>query len=279
MNRSLLKLLGLLVILFTALCSARAESPFIGRWALTIPGGAAGWLGIEEKDGELHGSLLWGGGSVLPVQAVKIEGDTLKVTRTTKPRNSDDTITDTITASLAGDDMKLTTVKTKGDGKEFGRAEFTGHRIPPVPPAPDLSKVKYGEPITLFNGKDLTGWRLVEEKDNGWSAQDGLLINRLEPGKHYGNLRTDREFEDFNLTLEDADAKGQQQRHLPARHLWIPGGGDLRPARGRAQHGRALQPHHTERGRGKADRRMADLRHHPRGSSRHRHSQRAEDHR
>ena len=181
---------------------AWGENPFIGRWALTIPGGAAGWLGIEEKDGALKGSLLWGGGSVLPVQGVKVDGDTLTVTRLSKSK--DDQVTETITAKITGDDMKLSTVKAKSDGKAYGQADFTGKRIPAVPPAPDLSKVKFGAPISLFNGKDLTGWRLINPNaDNGWSVtEDGLLINRISPGKHCGNLRTDREFEDFNFTCE-----------------------------------------------------------------------------
>jgi hypothetical protein len=198
----------LLLLLFVALCApAHAENPFIGRWALTIPGGAAGWLGVEEKDGKLQGSLLWGGGSVLPVDNVKVDGDKLIVTRVLKGHNAktntDVTNTDTISATLAGDDMKLTLVKTKPNGQDTPPAEFTGHRIPPVPPAPDLSKVKYGEAIALFNGKDLTGWRLVNPaSENGWSVSDGLLLNRVEKGHHFGNLRTDREFEDFNIKLE-----------------------------------------------------------------------------
>jgi hypothetical protein len=49
--------------LFAGVTVASAENPYIGRWALTIPGGGAGWLGIEEKDGALQGSILWGGGS------------------------------------------------------------------------------------------------------------------------------------------------------------------------------------------------------------------------
>jgi hypothetical protein len=55
---------------------------------------------------------------------------------------------------------------------------------------------------------DLTGWRLVESGTaNGWSFDAGILKNRPvqqegQPHKNYGNLRTDREFEDFNLTLE-----------------------------------------------------------------------------
>jgi hypothetical protein len=199
-------------VLFATGSLAWADNPFVGRWALTIPGGAAGWLGIEEKDGALQGSILWGGGSVVPVQGVKVDGDKLTVTRITKSKNkttnTEDTVTETITATLAGDDLKLTTVKAKSDGKEFGKADFTGKRIPPVPPAPDLSKVKFGAPISLFNGKDLTGWELVNPKsENGWSVVDGVLMNRVEPGKHFGNLRTIAEFEDFNFTCETRTQK------------------------------------------------------------------------
>jgi hypothetical protein len=180
-----------------------AGSPFIGRWALTIPGGGAGWLGVEEKDGALQGSILWGGGSVVPVQGVKVEGDKLVVTRISKGKNAAEPTTETITATANGDALSLTTVKSKGDGKEFGKAEFTGKRIPPVPAAPDLSKVKFGDPIVLFNGKNLDGWELLNKgADYGWSVADGVLMNRVEKGKHHGNLRTVREFEDFNLTLE-----------------------------------------------------------------------------
>jgi hypothetical protein len=196
-------------------CSAgasQAENPFIGRWALTIPGGAAGWLGVEEKDGQLTSSVLWGGGSVVPTQGTKVDGDKLVVTRLSKGKKKDkagkeieEQITETITATTTGDDLKLTTVKARSDGKEFGQAEFEGHRIPAIPPTPNLSALKFGDPISLFNGKDLTGWRLVKpESDNGWSVADGVLQNRVVKAKdkHFGNLRTDAEFEDFNLKLE-----------------------------------------------------------------------------
>jgi hypothetical protein len=198
-----------------------ADNPFIGRWALTLPEGRAGWLGVEEKDGALTSSILWGGGSVLPTTSTKVEGDKLIITRVSKAKKKDggegEATTETITAKASGDDLALTTVKSKGNGKESGRAEFTGKRIAPLPPAPDLSKVKFGDPITLFNGKDLTGWRLtLPDADSGWSVQDGILINRVqekktkekEKGKHFGNLRTDAEFEDFNIKLEVRTLEG-----------------------------------------------------------------------
>ena len=203
--------------LVLAAAAVQAENPFIGRWALTIPGGGAGWLGVEEKDGQLSSSVLWGGGSVVPTQGTKVDGDKLVVTRLSKGKKKDkagkeveEPITETITAKVTGDDLKLTTVKSKPDGKAFGQADFEGHRIPAIPPTPNLSAVKFGEPIQLFNGKDLTGWRLVKEGDSGWSVVDGVLQNRVtkEKGKHFGNLRTDAEFEDFNLKLEVRTQEG-----------------------------------------------------------------------
>jgi hypothetical protein len=188
---------------------AFAENPFLGRWALTLPNGAAGWLGVEEKDGALTSSVLWGGGSVVPTAATKLEDGKLVVTRITKAKNqkkkTEEQITETLTATADGDAMQLTTVKMKEDGKPFGESAVTGKRIPPVPARPDLTAVKLGEPVQLFNGKDLSGWRLIKpEDDNGWSVQDGMLMNRVvkEDGKRWGNLRTDAEFEDFNLKTE-----------------------------------------------------------------------------
>jgi hypothetical protein len=204
MNRSPLSLPVLFLLgLCATFSSVCAESPFIGRWALTIPGGGAGWLGVEEKGGAVEASVLWGGGSVLPAQSAKIDGDTLTVVRGAGKGS------ETITAHVTGDDLNLTTVKKNGEGKELSHADFTGKRIPPVPPTPDLSKVKFGDPITLFNGKDLDGWKLVNPKsENGWSVVNGELLNRIEPGKHLGNLRTEREFEDFNLKLETRTQAG-----------------------------------------------------------------------
>ncbi|WP_395737539.1 DUF1080 domain-containing protein [Prosthecobacter sp.] len=189
-----------------------ADNPFVGRWALTIPGGGAGWLGVESKDGALTSSVLWGGGSVVPTASTKLDGDTLIVTREQKNKEGKLNATETITAKADGDVLKLTTAKKNAAGKDVGQPqEFTGKRIPAVPAAPDLSKVKFGESIQLLNGKDLTGWRLMNDKaDNGWSVVDGALQNRVVKAKdkHFGNLRTDAEFEDFNLKTEVRTSEG-----------------------------------------------------------------------
>ena len=199
-----------LAVAFLPVSARAAESPFAGRWALTIPGGGAGWLGVEESPPQVKASILWGGGSVLPVTTAAIQDGTLTMTRVSKGKVKDpsgqereETTVETITAKVNGDNMDLVTEKSKDGGAPFGKAAFRGKRIPPVPPAPDLAKVRFGPPVTLFNGKDLAGWRLIDPKaDNGWSVADGVLQNRVQPGKHHGNLRTDAEFEDFQLSLE-----------------------------------------------------------------------------
>jgi hypothetical protein len=217
MKRYVLLAVGLLSAA-TAVMAAGDAKPFIGRWALTIPGGGAGWLGIEEKNSTLKGDILWGGGSVVPVNAVKVEGDQLVVTRLHENRTKDaagktvrTVTTETITATLSGDEMSLATQQTKPDGKVEGKATFKGKRIPAVPSAPDLSQVKFGEPIQLFNGRDLSGWKTMGSP-SGWSVQDGIMVNdaKQEPGQHksYANIRTEKEFEDFNLTLEFRVPKG-----------------------------------------------------------------------
>jgi len=189
--------------------------PFLGRWALDLQGGGAGWLEVVQGEGYLDASVLWGGGSVLPVDFATVDGDTLYVSRLNKVERKDaggavvrtQTLTEVLEVKVKGDELTGTRVLPRRNGQGFERSSFTGKRIAPLPAAPDLSKVKFGDPIALLNGKDLSGWKLTNERQaNGWSVQDGVLVNNpvQEEGKHrsYGNLRTEKEFEDFNLTLD-----------------------------------------------------------------------------
>jgi len=215
-TRHTLALIGLFLLCTPAL-GAQRSNRFLGRWALTIPGGGAGWLGVTQQDGKLAASILWGGGSVVPVQAVTLEGSTLVITRIHESRQRDTkTIsTETITATLDGRDLKLTTVTKRPDGTETQPASFTGRRIPPLPGKPDLTKVKFGRPVVLFDGTSLEAWTLTNPNQrNGWSVEDGVLVNKpVQPPEgrrvSYGNLRTVAEFEDFNLKLEANVSKGE----------------------------------------------------------------------
>src|SRR5437867_7453441 len=165
------------------------DNPFLGHWALTTPGGGAGWLGVTQEKGYYDANILWGAGSVLPVASVFFNDnkDTLFVTRLNEVKRKDASgkvvrtqqFTEAITAKVSGDEISLTRFIGREDGEGIITQEFSGKRIAPVPPAPDLSQIKFGAPIALFNGKDLDGWKLTAAGQvNGWSAQDGVLINR-----------------------------------------------------------------------------------------------------
>ncbi|MBC8766638.1 DUF1080 domain-containing protein [Arenibacter sp. BSSL-BM3] len=54
--------------------------------------------------------------------------------------------------------------------------------------------------LSLFNGKDLTGWTVYGTEK--WYVEDGLLISESGPDKQYGYLATDKYYDDFELTLE-----------------------------------------------------------------------------
>ena len=204
------------IALLLAISASAADNPFVGNWALSLPNGGAGWLGVTQEKNYLDASLLWGGGSVVPLDSAFLTEHGFAFTRVRDMQRKDDQgkvvrtqrFTDAFFARLEDDELKLIALRPRNDGTGVDTEEFTGKRIPPVPPAPDLTKVKFGEPIQLLNGKDLTGWRLTNPRAaNGWSLSGGILVNNPaqeegKPHKNYGNLRTDREFEDFNLTLD-----------------------------------------------------------------------------
>ena len=51
----------------------------------------------------------------------------------------------------------------------------------------------------LFNGKDLSGWVLVNTPAETWSFEDGMLKCT---GKPIGEIRTERMYQNFVLELE-----------------------------------------------------------------------------
>jgi hypothetical protein len=203
--------------------AAPANDPFFGRWALTLPGGGAGWLEVKKESGWLDGSVLWGGGSVLPVSSVAIADGVLTITRVKEVERKDaagkvvrkQQFTETLTAKLVAGELRGTREVPRVNGTGSERSEFTGKRIPALPARPNLATVKFGEPIALFSGKDLAGWKVKEANmKSAWSVENGTLANRPpphvpgEPNVRTANLRTEREFEDFQLKLEVNVPKG-----------------------------------------------------------------------
>jgi hypothetical protein len=192
-------------------------SEFIGQWTIDIQGGSVGWLEVRQEGNYLDGDILWGGGSVVPVSNMFIEKDHILVVQRSNNvvRKVDENkiplkthvVTEWLEIIKNGDKIDGILLSPGKDGTGVDSSSFSGTKLPPPPPAPDLTSLKFGTPVTLFNCKDLTGWRLTNESQkSGFSVVDGVLSNNPvqaegQPHVSYGNLRTDQEFEDFNLKI------------------------------------------------------------------------------
>lgn len=54
--------------------------------------------------------------------------------------------------------------------------------------------------VSLFNGKDLAGWKTHPDQPRGWSVEDGCLVGRSATKSHLFSTRGD--YEDFHLKAE-----------------------------------------------------------------------------
>ena len=76
----------------------------------------------------------------------------------------------------------------------------------------------WGEPVTLFDGKTLAGWKLRDTtKKNGWAVVNGELAV-VEP-KDNADLVTEQVFQDLKLHIEfNVDAKSNSGVYLRGRY-------------------------------------------------------------
>jgi hypothetical protein len=205
MKRYLLLLIVAAAALIPAL-SQKSGNPFAGRWDLTLTRGTdrfPSWLEVTEKDGKLDARAQLRTGNVNPVAGLKTEGGKLILTvaaaapaRPAEGKRQASPARPEMTWELTAAGGRLTGTQKQGENA----AQIAGVRAPalkrPVPAAWD-------NPIDLFNGKDLAGWRPINppgvaEAKSYWAAKNGELTNE---GKG-ANLRTVREFQDFKLHVE-----------------------------------------------------------------------------
>ena len=227
MGKKRLVKVGTVCLVVSLLCCvvshAAPADKFLGHWALHLPNGA-GWLGVTQEAGYLDASLLWYGGSVTPVGHVYVDNGVLIVEMNrnqvrTKDAQGKPMRSHTMTRRIelkpqADGQLSCVSREPRRDGQGTSTTPFIATLIPPVGYAPDLKRVKFGKPLQIFNGTDLSGWKLTSSgAANGWSAKDGVLVNnpvQVEGQRHknYGNLQTVQTFEDFNLKLEVNVPKG-----------------------------------------------------------------------
>jgi hypothetical protein len=175
-----------------------SAQPFLGRWDLTLETPSReypSWLEMTEENGQLKAQLVsrWGHARPLP----KIELSHGQITFVS-PKEEEDRKDDMVfVGTLSG--QKLSGTTTGQDGTPW---RWTGVK------APDLKRKaepKWGKPMQLFNGKDLSGWRASDPNATAaWKVENGTLVS---PG-HGPELITDAKFEDFKLHVEFNCAPG-----------------------------------------------------------------------
>ncbi len=211
---------------FDSFAQENSAEPFLGMWALTLDydNNNAGWLEIRQEEDYLDADILWRWASVYPVDYTMLLENQIYLVRgrdvvrerdeAGEPVRTQHPIT-WLQISKDGDEgLKGMAFFPNKNGIGAEMVSFSGKRIPDYGEAPKVKKAKYGDPITLFNGKDLEDWELVEKNaTSGWSVVDGIMVNdpvqkQGESHIHYGNIRTVETFEDFNLKLEVNVPKG-----------------------------------------------------------------------
>ena len=188
--------------------SSAAVEAYLGRWDLTLKAPDReypSWLEVGMEGGRLKAVLVSRWGNARPLPKAELSNGLLTFV---SPKEEEDRPEDMVfEGALVGDMLKGT-----ANGPNGVTWQWTGVR------APELRRQnapKWGKPIPLFNGKDLTGWKMSGTGTTVWRVEDGNLIS---PGNG-PELINDFKFEDFKLHVEfKCDANSNSGVYLRGRY-------------------------------------------------------------
>jgi hypothetical protein len=170
--------------------AADSNTVFLGRWDLTLKAADReypSWLELSEENGQLKAQMVgrWGNGRPLP----KVELSNGHLTFVS-PKVEEELPQDMVfEGTLSGATLSGTVT-----GPKDGPWHWTGQKAPIL----KAKTEKWGTPIPLFNGKNLTGWKMKGEGTTNWTVENGNLVS---PGNG-PELVNDSKFEDFKLHVE-----------------------------------------------------------------------------
>lgn len=169
-----------------------ATKPFLGRWDLTLKAPDReypSWLEIRLEDGKLAAQMVGRWGNARPLPKVEISAGQITFV---SPKEEEDLPADMVfVGKLNGKTLSGTVT-----GPKEGPWTWSGVRAPLLQ---RKGTPKWGEPVSLFNGKDLAGWKMSDPKATAvWKVENGTLVS---PGRG-PEIINEQKFQDFKLHIE-----------------------------------------------------------------------------
>jgi hypothetical protein len=165
---------------------------FLGRWDLTLKTPEReypSWLELREAAGQLQAQMVGRWGNARPLPKASLSNGHLTFV---SPKDEEASKVDWVfEGTLAGDRLSGTI-----NGPEGPAWTWTGRRAPTLDRTGTLN---WERSVSLFNGKDLTGWSMSpSDSPKLWKVEDGTLVT---PGNG-PELISNSKFEDFKLHVE-----------------------------------------------------------------------------
>jgi Domain of Unknown Function (DUF1080) len=172
--------------------------PFLGRWDLTLnapDGEHPSWLELTMDGDQLKAQMVGRWGNARPLPKAELSGGKLTFV---SPKEEESAKSDLVfEGKLVGKSLSGTV-----NGPDGTTWSWTGVRAPSLKRS---GTAKWGKPVQLFNGKDLTGWKPAKSDSTAeWKVESGALVS---PG-HGPELINTSQFEDFKLHIEFNIGKG-----------------------------------------------------------------------
>jgi Domain of Unknown Function (DUF1080) len=169
-----------------------ASKSILGRWDLTLTtptGELPSWIEISEAGGQPKIVMVGVTDHATPLQKFKVAGTEVEFV---SPKREEGFPADmSFKGKLVGHDLVGTVTDPAGVVWQW-----KGVRAPELK---RTSPPQWGQPISLFNGKDLTGWVPRNQSQHAsWKAENGTLV---KDGNGPDLVNTSK-FEDFKLHIE-----------------------------------------------------------------------------
>jgi hypothetical protein len=166
--------------------------PFLGRWDLTLKTPKQelpSWIEVSEEQGQPRILMVGISDHAEPLPRVQVKEGEVEFL---SPKGAEGFGEDMVfKGKLVG--VQLAGTATSSSGTSW---QWIGRRAPALK---RKGTPEWGKPLTLFNGKDFTGWRFSDPSRAGsWKVEDGTLVSHGRGG----DIIATSKFEDFKLHLE-----------------------------------------------------------------------------